>query len=120
MDIHWSGDNTSKTYTTTIRVETAEKMGLLKDIIGAVSDNNTNIISANVKSKAGKVGIIELSIELDNIDTFKKVINSIQAIPDVYSVKRIQTSAHHATQGRSKSASSNNSPKAKPQKKKTK
>ena len=120
MDIHWSGDNTSKTYTTTIRVETAEKMGLLKDIIGAVSDNNTNIISANVKSKAGKVGIIELSIELDNIDTFKKVINSIQAIPDVYSVKRIQTSAHHATQCRSKSASNNNSQKAKPQKKKTK
>ena len=95
-------------------------MGLLKDIIGAVSDNNTNIISANVKSKAGKVGIIELSIELDNIDTFKKVINSIQAIPDVYSVKRIQTSAHHATQCRSKSASNNNSQKAKPQKKKTK
>ena len=31
-------------------------------------------------------------MELDNIDTLKKVILSIQAIPDVYSVKRIQTS----------------------------
>ena len=29
---------------------------------------------------------------LINIDTLKKVINCIQAIPDVYSVKRIQTS----------------------------
>lgn len=110
MDIHWSGDNTSKTYTTTIRVETAEKMGLLKDIIGAVSDNNTNIISANVKSKAGKIGIIELSIELDNIETLKKVINSIQSIPDVYSVKRIQTSHQYSSQNRNKSnnKSSNN------------
>ena len=120
MDIHWSGDNTSKTYTTTIRVETAEKMGLLKDIVGAVSDNNTNIISANVKSKAGKVGIIELSIELDNIDTLKKVINSIQSIPDVYSVKRIQTSAHHISQGRSKNNNNTNNTKNKSQKKKTK
>jgi (p)ppGpp synthase/HD superfamily hydrolase len=93
MDIKWSGDNSSKkTYTTTIRVETSEKMGLLKDVIAAVSDNNTNINYANVKSKNGKLGIIELGIELDNIDTLKKVILSIQAIPDVYSVKRIQTS----------------------------
>lgn len=92
MDIKWSGDNTNKTYNTTIRVETAEKMGLLKDIIAAVSDNNTNITYANVKSKSGKIGIIELGIELDNIETLKKVILSIQAIQDVYSVKRIQTS----------------------------
>lgn len=92
MDIRWSGDNVNKTYNTTIRVETAEKQGLLKDIIAAVSDNGTNINYANVKSKSGKVGIIELGIELDNIETLKKVILSIQAIPDVYSVKRIQTS----------------------------
>lgn len=92
MNIRWSGDNVNKTYNTTIRVETAEKMGLLKDIISAVSDNNTNITYANVKSKSGKIGIIELGIELDNIDTLKKVILSIQAIPDVYSVKRTQTS----------------------------
>ena len=92
MDIRWSGDNANKTYNTTIRVETAEKQGLLKDIIAAVSDNGTNINYANVKSKSGKIGIIELGIELDNIETLKKVILSIQAIPDVYSVKRIQTS----------------------------
>ena len=91
LDIHWSGNNINKTYTTTIRVETAEKMGLLKDIIGVVSDNNTNIVSANVKSK-GRVGIIELGIELDNIDTLRRVMTAIQAMPDVFSVKRIQTS----------------------------
>ncbi len=91
LDIHWAGNNVNRTYTTTIRVETAEKMGLLKDIISVVSDNNTNIISANVKSK-GKVGIIELGIELDNIDTLRRVMTAIQAMPDVFSVKRIQTS----------------------------
>lgn len=100
MDIRWSGDHTTKTYSTTIRVETAEKMGLLKDIIAAVSDNNTNINYANVKSKNNKIGIIELGIELNNIDTLKKVINSIQSIPDVYSVKRVQTSYAHSGQPR--------------------
>ena len=100
MDIHWSGDHTTKTYSTTIRIETAEKMGLLKDIIAAVSDNNTNINYANVKSKNNKIGIVELGIELNNIDTLKKVINSIQSIPDVYSVNRIQTSYAHSHQAR--------------------
>ena len=95
MDIKWAGNNTNKTYTTTIRIETADKLGMLKDIIAAVSDNNTNIINANVKSR-NNVGIIEIGLELDNIETLKKVINSLQALPDVYSVKRIQTSAQTA------------------------
>ena len=90
IDIHWSGNNVNKTYSTTIRIETAEKLGLLKDVIGIVSDNNTNITSANVKAK-GKVGIIELGIELDNIDTLRRVMTALQAMPDVLSVKRIQT-----------------------------
>ncbi len=91
LDIHWSGNNINRTYSTTIRIETAEKLGLLKDVIGVVADNNTNITSANVKSK-GKVGIIELGIELDNIDTLRKLMTALQAMPDVFSVKRIQTS----------------------------
>lgn len=100
MDIEWAGDNTNKTYSTTIRVETMDKMGLLKDIIAAVSDNNINILFANVKANNNKqVGIVELGLELDNITTLKKVVLSIQALPDVYSVKRVQTSyaqpSHH-------------------------
>ena len=97
LDIHWSGHNINKTYSTTIRIETGERLGMLKDIISVVSDNNTNINSANVKSK-GKVGIIELGIELDNIDTLRKVMTALQAMPDVLSVKRIQTSYNNAPQ----------------------
>ena len=64
---------------------------MTQPIISVVSDNNTNINSANVKSK-GQVGVIELGIELDNIDTLRKVMTAIQALPEVFSVKRIQTS----------------------------
>ena len=97
LDIHWSGNNVNKTYSTTIRIETGERLGMLKDVISVVSDNNTNINSANVKSK-GKVGIIELGIELDNIDTLRRVMTALQAMPDVLSVKRIQTSYSLAPQ----------------------
>jgi RelA/SpoT family (p)ppGpp synthetase len=112
IDIHWSGDNVNRTYSTTIRIETAEKLGLLKDIIGVVSDNNTNINSANVKSK-GKVGIIELGIELDNIETLRKVMTAIQSMPDVFSVKRIQTSHSLSNQNFAKKPSKNSKNKRK-------
>ncbi len=106
MDIQWAGTNTNKTYTTTIRVETADKLGILKDIIAAVSDNNTNIINANVKSR-NNVGIIEIGLELDNIETLKKVTNCLQALPDVFSVKRIQTSSQNK-QNKQNNKSKNN------------
>ncbi len=102
IDIHWSGNNVDKTYTTSIRIETAEKHGLLKDIIAAVSDNNTNIVFANAKAKHNQLGIIELGIELDNIETLKKVMTAIQNLPDVYSVKRVQTAFSQAPQQFSK------------------
>jgi len=111
LDIRWSGDNTNKTYTTTIRVETGEKLGLLKDIIAAISDNNINITYANVKSKNNKkLGVIEIGMELDNIETLKKVINCIQAIPDVYSVKRIQTSYVATQNNNSRNTKKSNKP----------
>ena len=70
----------------------------LKDIIAAVSDNNTNINFANVKSKNNKVGIIELGIELDNIKHFEKKLSTVyNHWPEVYSVKRVQTSYAQTT-----------------------
>lgn len=105
MDIQWAGENTNRTYSTTIRVETLDKMGLLKDIIAAVSDNNTNINFANIKANNNKVGIIELGIELDNFDTLKRVITSIQSLPDVYSVKRIQNSGSNGSHSHAKKSS---------------
>lgn len=98
MEIHWAGENISRTYSTTIRIETLDRLGLLKDIIAAVSDNNTNINFANVKAKNNKVGIVELGIELDNINTLKRVITAIQALPDVYSVKRVQAPSGQMSQ----------------------
>ncbi len=96
LDIKWSGISTDKRYTTSIRIETAEKQGLLKDIISAVSDNNTNIVFANVKSRHNKLGIIELGLEVDNIETLKQVMNSLQSMPEVYTVKRVQTAFNQA------------------------
>ena len=91
MDIHWANENLNKTYVAPIRIDTLDKMGMLKEILIAIGDCNTNIVYANVKANPHKnLGIIEIGIEVDNIARLQKVIAALQALPDVYSVKRIQ------------------------------
>lgn len=91
MDIKWADDNLNKTYVTPIRIDTANKVGMLKEILIALADCNTNIVYANVKAHPTKnLGVVEMGIEVDNISRLQKVIAALQALPDVYSVKRIQ------------------------------
>lgn len=92
MKISWrNNEMPSKTYVTSIRINCADKMGLLKDILIKAADCKTNITYANVKTnKTKKMGIIELGVEVCGIDGLNSVINAFQSLPDVYSVKRIQ------------------------------
>ena len=91
MDIKWADNNLNKTYVTPIRIDTANKVGMLKEILIALADCNTNIVYANVKAHPTKnLGVVEMGIEVDNISRLQKVIAALQALPDVYSVKRIQ------------------------------
>ncbi len=88
MDIRWADKVSKGTYVAHIRIETQDRVGLLRDVLLKIAD--TNITYANSYSKNKKFGIIDLGIELDNIETLKKVIANIQSIPDVYSVRRLQ------------------------------
>ena len=88
MDIKWADTVSKGTYVAHIRIETQDRPGLLKDVLLKIAD--TNLSYANSYSKNKKFGIIDLGIELDNIETLKKVIANIQSIPDVYSVRRLQ------------------------------
>ena len=96
MHIKWANENLNRTYIASIKIDVADKVGMLKDIITELADNNTNITYANVKSHPAKnLGTIEMGVEIDNIDTLRRVINNLQALPDVYSVKRVPAISHN-------------------------
>ena len=99
IDIKWADKGLNKTYVASIRIDVQDKMGILKDIMIELTDCNTNIAYANIKSNpAKKIGIIEMGIEVDNINRLKSVIAKLQSIPEVISVKRIQASANIRTE----------------------
>lgn len=95
MRISWKNkENPNKTYVTSIRISCVDKLGLLKDILIKAADMNTNITYANVKTnQAKKIGIIEMGVEVSGIDNLNTIINAFQSLPEVHSVKRIQTNS---------------------------
>ena len=94
IDIKWADKGLNKTYVASIRIDVQDKMGILKDVMIELTECNTNIAYANIKSNpAKKIGIIEMGIEVDNINRLKTVITKLQSIPEVISVKRIQGTA---------------------------
>ncbi len=90
MDIKWADDTTKSTYLAHIRIECQDRIGILRDVLMKTGDMGINLIYSNTYLKGRKFGIIDLGIELDNIETLKKVIQNIQSISDVCSVRRLQ------------------------------
>ena len=90
MDIAWADSVAKTSYIAHIRIECQDRVGMLRDVIMKTGDLGINIIYSNTYLKGRKFGIIDLGIELDNIDTLKKVISGVQSIPDVCSVRRLQ------------------------------
>ena len=91
IDIKWAEKGLNKTYIASIRIDVQDKIGILKDVMIELTECNTNIAYANIKSNpTKKIGIIELGIEVDNVNRLKTVITKLQSIPEVISVKRIQ------------------------------
>ena len=92
MKINWKNDeNPNRTYVTSIRIICVDKQGMLQDIINKVVDCSSNIKSIDANTnKTKKVGVIDIGVEVNGIDKLNALINAIQSLPDVHSVKRIQ------------------------------
>ena len=78
-----------QTYPIDIRVETIDRVGVLRDILTRLSDNKINVRRANVQTKKGKAAIIDLSIDISDRHQFDRVCNQINKMCDTLSVSRL-------------------------------
>ncbi len=91
ISINWNDNNTSKTYVTKLYIETLDRIGIFKDVLGKISDNKTNITQAIIKKKDKNLASVEIGLEITNIEHLNKIINSINTVGDVISIKRHQS-----------------------------
>ncbi len=80
-------DNAS--YPVTIRIEAADREGLLRDVATVVANDGINLSAANVSTTPGNTAIISATLDRRSIDHLSQVQGKSERVRDVISVARI-------------------------------
>ena len=72
-----------------IEVEALDRVGLLKDMLAAVTETKTNVVSVNARVRKDKVGIVNIVVDIRNVTQLTAVMQRLGQLPEVYSVERV-------------------------------
>lgn len=97
IPVSWNHHNREKdyknsrtaTYPVDIVIETLDRKGILRDILGRLSDQKINVSGANVKTSADKPALISLTIDVTNFNQLQSTINKIKDMSDVLNIRRV-------------------------------
>jgi GTP pyrophosphokinase len=93
LPVSWNlGDNakiSKATYPVDIVIEALDRVGILRDILGRLTDKNINVSNARVKTDKGKPALIYLTIDVRNCDELHSVIGQIKNMSDILNIRRV-------------------------------
>jgi GTP pyrophosphokinase len=81
--------NRQPTYPVEIRVETIDRVGVLKDILTRLADSNVNVNRATVKTRPGETAMITLGIDICDRSQLDRVFTHIRKMSDVIDLQRV-------------------------------
>ncbi len=88
IEVQWSEDLTDS-YPATIRIRSADRVGLLADVTSVITRNKANIINGHTET--GDYGIVSsyFTISVASTEQLQKIITEIKKVKKVRDVKRI-------------------------------
>ncbi len=89
IGVRWTLDETSQ-YIATIKVDADDRPGMMMAVTSILSEMKINCVTVNAKPTGKGYATMTFGIEIKDIETMKKVINKIGAIPGVLSVSRLK------------------------------
>jgi guanosine-3',5'-bis(diphosphate) 3'-pyrophosphohydrolase len=88
LDVEWE-PAAGGTYQVAIEVEAADRVGLLKDILTAIAEHKTNVVSINSRVRKDKVAVTGIVMDIRNVSQLTAVMQRIGQVRDVLSVERV-------------------------------
>ena len=85
--VNWQ-ENPSRLFSSAVRIEGANKVGLLATISAAIADTQTNIQHVTLEQRDGDIAIITLEVEVHDRDHLARILKRIRRMPDVMHVAR--------------------------------
>lgn len=78
-----------QTYPVNVQVEVIDRVGVLKDILMRLADDNINVRHAQVKTHPGQTAIIELGIDIRDRDQLERTFIQVKKMSDVLNLRRV-------------------------------
>jgi GTP pyrophosphokinase len=90
IPVSWNPvDGRSQTYPVDLLIEVIDRVGVFRDILSRLSDQNINVRNAGVKTSLGKPALISLSIDIRDHQQLEYVIQQIKNMSDVLDIRRL-------------------------------
>lgn len=92
IPVSWNpidGEGRPITYPVDIEIEAIDRVGVLKDILTRLSEQNINIRNAGVKTSKNKPALISLSIDIRDRQQFEHILNKVKSMSDILNIRRV-------------------------------
>jgi len=88
IDVEWNME-ASETFPADFQVTSYDRVGLLADIVGCITKNEANILSANTKTGNDKHVESNFSVGVRSTAHLRRILASIRKVKNVQDVKRV-------------------------------
>ncbi len=87
IEVKWYNQE-KVTYTVEIEIYANDRNGLLGDIIQKINETKAKIMGVSAKATKERVAIVEITLEIDSLDSLNRIIKELRKVDSVYEVKR--------------------------------
>ncbi len=91
VEVEWAKSDSKEIQSVSVLVTTENRTGMLAGITNAIADIKTGIRNASAHVADNDKGLIEVTIEVYDKKHLDKVISSIEQVPGVISVERVNS-----------------------------
>ena len=95
--INWS-ESEGERYSTDIRIDALDRVGLLNDITALLSEAKTNITGARIKSLPDKTATIDMTVSVPDVNTLNQLLVKVGNLTDILRIDRV--AAHQPKRGK--------------------
>src|SRR5699024_113457 len=89
IEVEWENKKTEKIYDTDLEVYGFDRSGLLNDVLEVVNSMTNRLSNVNGRVDNNQIATISLSIGNHNTEELERIIDKLNQVPDVYSIRRI-------------------------------
>jgi guanosine-3',5'-bis(diphosphate) 3'-pyrophosphohydrolase len=89
LEVEWNPSDNTQRYLTDIKVELADRIGLLEDVGKLFSEAKTNIQAIRTRSLPNHTAVMQISFDAADVSHIAAVMSRLQRLSDVMDIHRV-------------------------------